>query len=220
MGASSNDYVTASERGNYPSPAGLPQNREAILGEVQKGVQCGATAASLGMTLSRLRHCDPTIGGVAVYCKAEGEIPRFARNDINRFTSPRASAASVAVSRKAVAKAVRGESIYLLGVFAPLRWGYPLPLKHDLNAKTPGRKGFVLKAAWRSPARPLRRLGGRFPPALYRTQCGRFPPALHQTQCGASVALLGMTFIMVLCGAGVTSLGVTAEHRFHSLSNF
>ncbi len=168
----------------------------------------GRFLASLGMTLSRLRHCDPTIGGVAVYCKAEGEIPRFARNDINRFTSPRASAASVAVSRKAVAKAVRGESIYLLGVFAPLRWGYPLPLKHDLNAKTPGRKGFVLKAAWRSPARPLRRLGGRF------------PPALHQTQCGASVASLGMTFIMVLCGAGVTSLGVTAEHRFHSLSNF
>ncbi|GIV64189.1 MAG: hypothetical protein KatS3mg045_1528 [Bellilinea sp.] len=35
-----------------------------------------------------------------------GEMSRFARHDINRFTSPRASAASVAVSRKIVGEAV------------------------------------------------------------------------------------------------------------------
>jgi len=71
------------------------------------------------------------------------------------FTSLQAAAGGVAIFRNTVAEAVRGERIYLLNVFATLRWGCPLPLKHDLNAKTPGRKGFVIMAMRQSSARPL-----------------------------------------------------------------
>ncbi|MEW6504628.1 MAG: hypothetical protein AB1457_11765, partial [Chloroflexota bacterium] len=53
----------------------------------------------LDMTLTGLRHREG-VGEVV------GEMSRFARHDINRFTSPRVSAASVAVSRKIVGKAV------------------------------------------------------------------------------------------------------------------
>jgi len=54
----------------------------------------------------------------AVRCKC-----RFARNDMDVFTSLRAAAGGVAISRTTAAEAVWGERIYPLGGFATLRWG-------------------------------------------------------------------------------------------------
>jgi hypothetical protein len=70
-------YITASERserGGHFAPTRPPQNREAILGEVQEGVPCGAKVASFGVTLNSFRHRVPPSGGAVI-------SPNAARGD-------------------------------------------------------------------------------------------------------------------------------------------
>jgi hypothetical protein len=131
--------------------------------------QCGASVASLGMTLTGLM-------------------------------SPRAAAGGVAVSRGAVAEAVREIPTCTAPYAVRCKCRFA---RNDINRVyvTASER----KRAWRSPGKPLRRRCGRFPPALHRTQCGRFPPALHRTQCGRFPPALHRT----QCGASVASLGMT-----------
>ncbi|GIV63023.1 MAG: hypothetical protein KatS3mg045_0362 [Bellilinea sp.] len=73
--------------------------------------RAGDVSLTLDMTLTSLCHCEPPSGGVAIprkaVVKAGRETPRFARGDINRFTSLRAAAGGVAIPRVAVVKAWR-----------------------------------------------------------------------------------------------------------------
>ncbi|GIV62799.1 MAG: hypothetical protein KatS3mg045_0138 [Bellilinea sp.] len=155
----------------------------------------GRPLASLGVTLTMALY------GASVAC---------VRSDINWFTSPRASAASVAVSRKAVAEA-GGRPLASLGMTLK-------GLRHRERAQR----------AWRSPARSLRRQGGRplaslgvtLTMALYgasvacvRSDINWFtsPRASAASVAvsrkavaeagGRPLASLGVTLTMVLCGA-------------------
>jgi len=94
----------------------------------------------------------------------------------NRLRHREPPSGGVAVSRGAVAEAVRE----IPTCTAP----YAVRCKCRF-ARNDTKRVYVTasrrQAAWRSPAGPLRK------------QCGRFPPALHRTQCGRFLASLGMT---------------------------